>query len=284
VNLQGTRMQNGWTALPRGRAVNATMVAALVALPFGAMLAQLDRPLDGDEGVYAVMARLMLDGGTPYRDFIDNKPPLEYAWFSAGLALFGDNIEAFRLVPAVVMSATALCVYLTGRLLFPPAGAFVALAVFAGSQLIVPDMNNGLPETLMVLPEVAGFLTLLYGLRSGKQAWFLVAGLLFGLAVMTKPVAIWPAIAFVPGLLVLRQRAVTDDDGSRSSQLLRSLVSIGLYGAGGLIALVAVITPTLLQAERVHSCQSTKSPQHRRTRFDRSPGAHDDGAAQYSVH
>ena len=219
------------------------LVSALVAVPFVAMLPQLDRPLDGDEGVYATIARLILDGGVPYRDLFDNKPPLQYAWFSAGLAIFGDGVEALRLTTAIVMSATALCVYAAGRLLFPPIGGYVALATFAASQLLVPGIRDGLPETLMLLPEIAAFVALLYGLRTARQRWFLLAGLLFGFAVLTKPVAIWPAIAFAPAIVFLVRRAPLVPSGARVNGWRRGLVSASLYMAGGVIALLIVIAP-----------------------------------------
>jgi len=234
--------------LHSGRAV---LVAALVAVPFFAMLSQLDRPLDGDEGVYSTMARLLLEGGVPYRDLFDNKPPLQYAWFSVGLALFGDNVESLRLIVGLVMSATALCVYLAGARLFPPLGGYVSLAVFSASQFVVPSLMNGPPEALMVLPETAAFLALLYGLRTARQRWFFLAGLLFGLAVLTKPVAIWPAVSFVPAILFLAPRtpaAQSAGDLGAPRAFLRpaDLASVGLYIAGGLIALLGVLTPFIL--------------------------------------
>lgn len=238
-------MRGSWKP-NHGRSVRLLLVAALVALPFAAMLPQLDLVVGPDEGVYGTMARLLIDGGVPYRDLFDNKPPLQYAWFSAGFAIVGDNVEALRLTTALVMSATALCVYAAGRLLFPPVGGYVSLATFAASQLLIPGITDGLPETVMLLPETAAFVALLYGLRTGKQSWFLLTGLLFGFAVLTKPVAIWPAIAFAPGIVILARGTLVlrgDTPGREWTAVLRSLA---LYASGGAIALLIVVAPFII--------------------------------------
>ena len=235
-------MRRSWVP-SRGRWLRVLLVAVLVAVPFAAMLPQLDRVLDPDEGVYATMARLLLDGGVLYRDLFDNKPPLQYAWFSAGLAIVGDNVEALRLTTALMMSATALCVFAAGRLLFPPIGGYVSLATFAASQLLIPGITDGLPETVMLLPETAALVALLYGLRTGTQRWFLLAGLLFGFAVLTKPVAIWPAIALVPGLVLPMHGAPIIRGAGQGREWGSTLVSVGMYTAGGMAALLIVIAP-----------------------------------------
>ena len=243
VSVEPTQLVRRLWVQSRARPFRVVLVAALVAVPFAAMLLQLDRALDGDEGVYATMARLLLDGGVPYRDLFDNKPPLQYAWFSAGLGLFGNHVEALRLTTAIVMSATALFVYAAGRLLFPPFGGYVSLAVFVASQLLVPGISDGLPETLMLLPQTAAFVALLHGLRAGRQRWFLLAGLLFGFAVLTKPVAIWPAIAFVPGIVFLARAQPAVRGAAHLNEWRSAFVSASLYAAGGLIALLIVIAP-----------------------------------------
>lgn len=243
MSVEPTQLVRRLLVLSRARPFRVGLVAALVALPFAAMVPQLDRTLDGDEGVYAAMATLLLDGGVPYRDLFDNKPPLQYAWFSAGLALFGNHVEALRLTTAIVMCATAALVYSAGRQLFPPIGGYVSLAIFAASQLLVPGIGNGLPETLMLLPEIAALVVLIHGVRTQQSRWFLLGGLLFGFAVMTKPVAIWPAIAFVPGLVFLVHGQPLVSDPTQMNPWRSAIFAAGAYAGGGLLAFLLVIAP-----------------------------------------
>ena len=90
------------------------IVVAIAAVPILLMLPYLDRPLDGDEGIYAVIGRSLLHGGVPYQDLFDNKPPLLYGWFAAGFLLFGETTEATRLIGALAMSATTILVFIGG--------------------------------------------------------------------------------------------------------------------------------------------------------------------------
>ena len=43
-----------------------------------------------DQGIYAVVARAMLDGGMPYRDAWDFKPPGIFLIYALARALFGE--------------------------------------------------------------------------------------------------------------------------------------------------------------------------------------------------
>jgi hypothetical protein len=119
----------------------------------------------------------------------------------------------------------------------------VSLATFAASQLLIPGITDGLTETVMLLPETAAFVALLHSLLTGTQRWFLLAGLLFGFAVLTKPVAIWPAIALVPRLVLLLHDAPIVRGAGLGRECGSTLASVGLYAAGGAIALLIVIAP-----------------------------------------
>ena len=88
-----------------------------------------------DESIHAAVARTLLDGGTLYRDAIDQRTPLTYWLFAGVFALFGENnLFAVRLLLAVALAAVAFLLFLVGRRTrgtatgLCAAGLFVALS------------------------------------------------------------------------------------------------------------------------------------------------------------
>ncbi|MCI0839710.1 MAG: hypothetical protein J4O00_08795, partial [Chloroflexi bacterium] len=57
------------------------LIAAICAIPILLYLPFLAEPFMRDEGFYAAVAQQMLDGGIPYRDAFDNKPPMIFVWY-----------------------------------------------------------------------------------------------------------------------------------------------------------------------------------------------------------
>ena len=74
------------------------VLAALTRVPF------LTVPfLDLDEAAALVGSWTLLDGGTLYVDFVDNRPPLLYHLYALGQILFGRGMLAVRLLTVVVV-------------------------------------------------------------------------------------------------------------------------------------------------------------------------------------
>ena len=84
------------------------LVAAICAIPVALYIPFLTEPLFRDEGFYAAVAQQLLDGGIPYRDAFDNKPPLVFVWYALSFAMFGENVWAPRLLVSLLLAATTL--------------------------------------------------------------------------------------------------------------------------------------------------------------------------------
>jgi 4-amino-4-deoxy-L-arabinose transferase-like glycosyltransferase len=167
----------------------------LASLPLLLYLPALDNPFERDEGVYATIAQGLLDGLVPYRDLFDNKPPLVYVWYALGFVLFGESVVAPRLIAALFLSLSTLAMYGEARLLFSKGVAYLATGLFAlgsGLPLVALHANT---EAYMLLPLVGSLLAFTLGLRRREGWWLVVAGVLGGVAVMTKQVAVWNVIA-----------------------------------------------------------------------------------------
>jgi 4-amino-4-deoxy-L-arabinose transferase-like glycosyltransferase len=102
----------------------------------------LDCPLERDEGEYAYVGQLMLQGVPPYTLAYTMKLPGTSAAYALIMAVFGQSAVAIHLGLLLVNVATIILVFLIGQKLFDPWLGVVAAAGFA---------------LLSVSPSVLGF-------------------------------------------------------------------------------------------------------------------------------
>jgi hypothetical protein len=171
------------------------ILALLVTLPILLYIPFLAEPFERDEGVWAVVARTILDGGLPYRDVFDHKPPLAYAPYVVSAILFGDTVAGPRILAALYLSATTAVVFAIGRLLFLSDGkALVAAGLFATMTGMVSLQANANTEVFMVLPMAGALVALLAAHKSERASLYFLAGVLGGAAILTKHVAAPPLV------------------------------------------------------------------------------------------
>lgn len=94
-----------------------------------------------DEGIYATIARTILDGGAMYRDAIDQRTPLSYYLIAPVMSVAGPNpLWMLHLFLACLISATALAVFLIARHWQGNQVGIWAVGVFAAlsSSLLYP--------------------------------------------------------------------------------------------------------------------------------------------------
>ncbi len=217
------------------RARLPVVLAAVCALPILLYLPLLHEPLARDEGFYAAVGQRILHGDLPYRDAFDNKPPIVFGWYALSFLIFGEHVWAPRLVAAVLVSLTTLLVYVQGRLLFSGREALLAALAFALSIGVATFGTNANTEYFMLLPLVAGLVTFTLGHQTGRLRWFLVSGVLNGIAIMTKEVSL-----FNLGFLVLW----TLYPAWRRGELdRRHLSSVALLLGGCSLAVALTIAP-----------------------------------------
>ena len=227
------REQGRWRSLGA-----AAALAVIAALPVLLYLPFMDEPLYVDEGVYGSIARGLLDGQIPYRDLFDNKPPLHYLWYALSFGLFGDTAVAPRLLAALALSGTTLLVFAQARLMLSrPAAAYVAATAFALATGISSLNANATSEAYMLLPMTGSLVAFTIAMRGGRARWFVLAGVLGGVAVLSKPLALWSLLT-LGGAAIVWGRAHAR--GLRSAML----VAGGAAAVGGLVALPFALTGT----------------------------------------
>src|SRR5687767_13663651 len=170
-----------------------------------------------DTGVFFYAAQRLLDGGAPYRDIWDHKPPGVYFVDALGLAL-GREVGVW-LVQVAFLVAAALLGY---RALLAAFGAAAALIgslawLFALPRLYLENGHTSFVE-FYALPLQFGALLLFVETRTLTAVRAIAIGLLAGAAVLLKPtlIGVWLAIALV---MLLRDR--------RSAVIPLALVAVG---------------------------------------------------------
>ncbi len=144
-----------------------------------------------DQGIYAVVADTMLQGGMPYRDAWDFKPPGIYFIYAISRAVFGSNQWGIRVLEVLGLASLIPAFSLLSRRLFSDArpgilGAAVAIIIHAQLEF----WHTGQPEIFGGVLMIWG-LMLLFNYDSSRfiPAWlaWLGSGFLFGAAGLMKP-------------------------------------------------------------------------------------------------
>jgi hypothetical protein len=174
--------------------VAAAVVVLVPDLPSGRVPSE-------DAGVFFYAAKTLLQGGVPYRDVWDHKPPLVYAVDAFGLALAGPL--GVWLLQLLALAGAAL---LALRAMRPTLGlapaAFGALALLlAAPRLFLEDGTQTSFVELYALPlQMAAFAAIAADpdMRVGRRTP-LALGVLAGLGFLLKPTLIgtWIAIGVV---------------------------------------------------------------------------------------
>lgn len=168
----------------------ALVLAILFAVAVRVRL--LDVPLERDEGEYAYIGRLMLEGALPYSEAYSMKMPGIHAIYAFIMALFGQTHRAIHLGLLFVNIITVILLFLLGERLFNPIVGGVSAAIF--SMLSLNPYLHGTvanAEHFLLPFVICGILLLVRGLDTDKNHSIFLSGLLFGAAFLVKQHAIF---------------------------------------------------------------------------------------------
>lgn len=182
---------------PTGLSFATALVPLLtLAVVWNTRLRLAAMPLERDEGEYAYMGQLILDGVSPYREAFGMKFPGIYAAYALLMSLFGQTDIGIRFGLLVMNMATALVLWRLAqersatRIQEPDEGRPNPLVpVWAGAAFAVLSLAPSLlgvtanAEHFVILPAMAGLLCL----YSPSRPWhWLAGGACLGLAVTMK--------------------------------------------------------------------------------------------------
>ncbi len=191
-----------------------------------------------DQGIYSVVARTVLEGGMPYRDAWDFKPPGIFIVFAFARALFGSSECAIRVVEVLGLGLTGLgLVELTRRHWNDARIGMLAAVIMTLIHAQLEFWHTAQPESFGGMLTIAA---LLFAPRQNKDTtardWF-VSGVLFGLAGLLKPPLAGGAI--VPLIVHAWTKVRGSDPPTSWKTTLRTLVRPTLLvAAGGMTPIV----------------------------------------------
>lgn len=152
--------------------------------------------LDIDESTHIVGSWQLLQGKLPYIDFIDNKPPLLYVYYTVAQLVFGRGMFAVHLFTAlftIPLTAFAASAFYGHSRTGVIAGI---LFLLYSAAFLAHDMHASNTEILMILPGAWALVCLRDEERATRLPAIALAGFLLGVGTLFKQViAFWlPAI------------------------------------------------------------------------------------------
>ncbi len=147
----------------------------------------LETPLERDEGEYAYVGKLMLEGIPPYQIACNMKLPGTYAAYALLMAALGQTVVGIHIGLLLVNAAAIVLVALIGRRIFGTASGIAACAAYALMSLGAGVLGTQAHAThFVVLAALGGVLLLLRYDDSQRILTLGGSGLLLGFALLMK--------------------------------------------------------------------------------------------------
>lgn len=190
-------------------------------------------PLERDEGEYAYMGQLLMQGVPPFKEAANMKLPGTSMIYALFMSVFGQSAWGIHAGLLLMTLGTMALLFLAFRRLYSPLVGVLAAGAYSFMCIGVPVLGFAAHATHFVVFFVAAGLLALARYQDGlKTVSALVAGLLFGLSFLMKQQAVFFPI--FGGLFVLITLFF-----QRKMTVFSVLRDAGLYSVG-------VLTPYLL--------------------------------------
>ncbi len=163
--------------------------ALLLAIAFSVFVRMHLRnmPLERDEGEFAYVGQLMLQGIPPYKIASNMKLPGTYAAYAAIMAVFGETPSGIRIGLTLVNIAATVLVFLLAKYLYGWLAGTVAGMTYSFLSCRPAVLGFYAHAThFVVLAALAGILLLLYAIDTKRTSMYFGSGLCFGLAFLMK--------------------------------------------------------------------------------------------------
>ncbi len=162
----------------------AALILLLVAV---IRIRLLNLPLERDEGEYAYIGQLLLQGVAPFKLAYTMKLPGTPAAYALIMAFFGQSSAGIHLGLLLFNAATVYFIYLLAKKLLGIQGALIAAVTYAVMSVSPGVFGLSAHATQFVaFFATAGLFSFLRAAESRRAANFFLSGLLLGLAFMMK--------------------------------------------------------------------------------------------------
>lgn len=149
-------------------------------------------PLERDEGEYAYLGKLILDGITPYKEAYSMKLPGTYAMYALIMGVFGKSIYGIHLGLLLINVATVAFLFLGFRRIFNSSTGLFTACVYGVMSLSWTVLGFAAHATQFVAFFVSVGIFFLAGFYESKKLLFaFLVGLMFGLSFLMKQQAVF---------------------------------------------------------------------------------------------
>lgn len=197
-------------------------------------------PLDRDEGVFGLVGRTILEGGLPYQDGIDHKPPLIFYIYAVILSILPPTALGIHIFLHIYNLVTLFVVFLFAKRIANVITAYW-VAFFYAIFSINPFVQGftASTEMFMLLPIMLSLWLALFATENGKLHYYYLAlsGVFGALACWCKQPSVF-SVFFAIIVIVYRiwQFQVLD---TRIRNIIKAVL-IWLAGGGSLSLLIIV--------------------------------------------
>ncbi len=208
------------------------LILVMILLAVGVVRYRLlDFPLERDEGGFAYIGRMILQGVAPYREAYDFKPPGLYLTYALVMGLFGQTPRGIHFALLLTDLSSIVLIYFIARR-YMDETASLAAALVMGILSLTPNVLGFAAHAthFVVFWMLAGYLLLLRSPGKHERTWLILSGMAFGLSAMMKQ----PGLLFILFgclLFFLRQ-----PEGGR-----RLLIDFGVFLAGVVIPVSGMV-------------------------------------------
>ena len=174
--------------------IHWVLLFCIIAFVLFVRIRLLQTPLERDEGEYAYMGQLLLQGVAPYQEAFNMKLPGTSMIYALFMLLFGQTITAIHLGLLVVNVVSIVLLFLlTKKWLSPGAGIVTSasFAVFTVSHVLLGFAAHA--THFVILFTLAGLVMLDSALEHKERHRFTISGILLGCAFLMKQ----PGIFFI---------------------------------------------------------------------------------------
>jgi 4-amino-4-deoxy-L-arabinose transferase-like glycosyltransferase len=194
----------------------------------------LEIPLERDEGEYAYMGQLLLEGVPPYSEANNMKFPGTYVMYAGMMALFGQTVRGIHVGLMALNCATILFIYFLGKKIANDLSAIIASGSYALLSLNSSVLGSAAHAThFVVLSAVSGSYVLLNAVEKNRRLYYVLSLGMFGLALLMKqPGAFF--IAFGASYIILQYFSGQPMKFSREAVL-----NLALFLSAALLPLLA---------------------------------------------
>lgn len=152
----------------------------------------LSLPLERDEGEYAYIGKLILEGISPYKESYNMKLPGTYYMYAMLMAVFGKTITGVHLGLLLINLLTIVIFFLGFKKLFNVSIAFFTASAY-GLMAVSPNLQGFAAHATHFVNLFVALGIYVYAVFVKKHDWLsaFVTGLMFGLALVMKQQAMF---------------------------------------------------------------------------------------------